>query len=269
MLRASLVYHQLQKEDPLSAQRLVTICRTYLRQSGQHSPVLPLADKTGFATPSVLALLHERDQDHNLRSSEHWRPAVLFAQDLAPLARRIELIANLPEIQLSMSGVEGRPKAERLAGIVRDWVHGMPLAQLAASYTPQGANEMQKTNFSRDLFQLVTRAAWGIGALETVCLADNASTDWDAVGYVPSMIYFGVATREAVMLRMAGMPRVLAEELALLWKKSNQQWPESYSEVRDWISQLSQQDLRVAIPQQSVLTPTDLQILWQSFRSGR
>ncbi len=50
-------------------------------------------------------------------------------------------------------------------------------------------------------------ASWGLGALETISLAGIPKEQWEDVGYVPAMVYFGVDRREAVWLRMAGVPR--------------------------------------------------------------
>ena len=81
LLRASLVYHQDSKRDTGEAQQLIKICRAYLEQTNKHKNILGLADKTGFATPSVLSLLFKKAHNRELASATNWRPDRLFGID--------------------------------------------------------------------------------------------------------------------------------------------------------------------------------------------
>jgi superfamily II DNA/RNA helicase len=272
LLRASLVYHQVRKRDQELARKLIQICRAYIEQTNEHKNILGLADKTGFATPSVLSLLAKKTRDKELAFPGNWRPEHLFGEDLKPLSKRIELIADLPEIRLAQKTLEGirRPGMSSMAEILRDWVHGKTIEEMAHLYGKPGQeSSKQIAEFSKDLFSVISLVSWGIGALETVCLSSDERTDWGNVGYVPSMIYFGVSKREATWLRMAGVPRVVASNLAQLWRTRVHGDPTSYESIRTWVTHLSDKEWQQALPAETSLTPRDMRFIWHSLSGER
>ncbi len=267
LLRASLIYHQVQKQDTLKARRLVDLCRLYLRSIRNERGLLEIADQTGFATPSVVNLLQQKRRDQELTSITNWLPNKLFGDDLQPLSKRIQAIADLPEMQLGTG--TGQPfNAKRIAGILRDWVKGDTLSELTQKYSITGVtgSDEQVAEFSSYLFStLLGKASWGIGALETVCLSGSKQVEWEEIGYIPSMIFFGVQHKEAIWLRMAGVPRVVADGLAQVWQQKRRTEPEGYDDVRNWVSQLTDDDWKDAIPGRTKLTPSDMRLIWQTF----
>jgi hypothetical protein len=132
------------------------------------------------------------------------------------------------------------------------------------------APDDQLAEFSRYLFsELLGRASWGLGALETVTLAGKEPGSIpEEAPYVPSMVFFGVRQKEAVWLRMVGVPRVAANGLADLWRARGKVQPESYGEIRDWVGKLSDEEWRQALPKASSLKPDDLRIIWGEFAGG-
>src|SRR5262249_51004601 len=149
--------------------------------------------------------------------------------DVDPLTRRIRAISELPEIRLGASE-HGQFDPQRVALILRDWVSGVSLGALAEKFRQP---EQTTFDFSRYLFStLLGRASWGLGALENVCLAGAEDAVWKNVGHVPSMIYFGVKSKEAVWLRMVGLPRLLAEGFGDQWRKTERGEPTSFDDIR-------------------------------------
>jgi hypothetical protein len=265
VLRASLIYHQARHEGENAVQRLVRLCRSYLEQIRGQPGLLTLSDQTGFATPSVRNLLVQTGDNTEFINPSNWQPERLFSENLQPLRQRVEMIAMLPEIQL---GQGNRPpfNAERVAGILRDWVRGETLGELSRKYTvpPQADAEKRVADFSSYLFsQLLARASWGIGALENIALAGDDEAEWEKIGYVPSMIFFGVERKEAVWLRMAGVPRLVADNLGKLWEQKKTADPNTYDDIRRWVTQLSDTDWRQAIPTGTSLTPDDMRHIWR------
>ncbi len=269
LLRASLVYHQLQKHNQLAALKLIKLCRRYIEQTSQHKNILGLADQTGFATPSVLKLLSQKAHSQELTHEMNWSPGRLFGKNIEPLTERVSVIADIPEINLGRDE-GGKFNAKNVAKILRDWVNGKTIEEMALSYgTRNEDRNKQIAVFSKYLFSILNLASWGIGALETVCLSGNERTNWSEVGYVPSMIYFGVPQKEAIWFRMVGVPRIVAGSLADIWKQQSKDEPGSYDSLREWIANLSDKDWQKAIPAQTSLTPQEMRVIWQSFSGGR
>ncbi len=279
LLRDSLIYHQVRDRDDEGLRRLMQISRAYLESIKGNKGFLALADQTGFATPSVLKVLGATRGDTELNTPENWAPKRLFGDDIDPLLHRIQAIAELPEINLG-AGETPPFDARRVAGIIRDWVNGRSLKELADEHFPTAApggddedeeaggadEETRVSNFSRYLFgKLLGRASWGIGALEGICLAGREAGQEDDIAYVPSMVFFGVKKKEAIWLRMVGVPRIAAEGLGSLWQQQLGEPPNSYDGIRNWVSGLSDDEWRGSIPPHSGLTSDDMRLLWRTF----
>jgi hypothetical protein len=268
LLRASLIYHQTRKRGEEAAQKLITLCRAYLSSLGKQRGLVELADQTGFSTPSVLKLLSEMKEYRDIREVEGWNPERLFGNNIEPLAGRIDMIGRLPEIRLG-SGEHPPFSPERVASILRDWVNGANLQTLANRYFPSRGAEKPEDNLTKSnnyiFSKLVGLASWGLAALETVCLSKASDEEWARVGYIPSLVFYGVRSREAVWLRMVGVPRVLAESLGERWRHDNIGEPESYEKIRNWIGTLSLEQWQKVIPGGTPLKPYHCQILWKLF----
>lgn len=265
ILRSSLVYLQANREDPRNSERLVELCVRYIQSIEPDSRALALSDVTGFATPSVLYLLAKSKRDPELKNPDNWHPERLFSRDIEPLSSRIQAVAELPEIELGQGAVPPF-NPELVAKIIRDWVQGAPLSELAEKYWKKDEDPERKlSNFSKYLHsQLLMRASWGIGALQDVSLERKEDRESGPSAYVPSMIYFGVNTPEAVWLRMAGVPRVVAGGLADNWKSEGLGEPRNFDEIRSWVASLSDKAWQNSIPPQTDLTPDDMRVIWLS-----
>ena len=268
LLRSSLVYHQASGNSRL-LNRFVRLCRSYVRKvSGNQRRILGIADTTGFATPSVLYLMAQMNDQRSFQDPMEWLPSTLFGQDISALKSRIEMIAGVPEMRLG-DGKGGPLDPVRTASILRDWVNGDDIISLARKYAHkdvEGESEPKQSeiaDFSQYLFStLITNASWGIGALENLCLADRPMSADDDAAHIPSMIFFGVQTTEAVWLRMAGLPRVAAEGAATIWRQQGNERPQSYAELRSWISSLSNDEWATALPGSNISAEA-MKRVWQ------
>lgn len=271
LLRSSLIYHQAREIRRSDMDKFVSLCRAYIQSiSGQRKGLLALADRTGFATPSVFFLNAKVSEDRALRDPTDWLPSKLFGDDISGLQHRVELISSVPEMRLGDGLGTGPFDSMRAASILRDWVHGAKLGELADRYArpnPDGSQkpeETRLTEFSSYLFStLLGNASWGLGALEGLCLSGTPNDQTEEARHIPSMIYFGVRSKEAVWLRMAGVPRTLAESAAQVWRSNGKGQPESFGEVRKWISELSASEWRAAMPSHSSISVSSMQRVWR------
>lgn len=273
LLRSSLVFHQASKNSTNDTlDQFINLCRAYVRKiEAEQKGILALADTTGFATPSVLYLVAQTKDNPDLKDINNWQPQNLFADDISGLSKRIELVSQIPEMRLS-DNQGGELDTDKIARILRDWVKGDSLLELSEKYSISEANnetqDKSVADFSAYLFStLLTNASWGIGALEGLCLPNNEA-EVTTAAHVPSMIYFGVQTTEAVWLRMAGLPRIVAEETAKLWREQKNNTPNSYQELRDWISNIDQEQWRKILPQKSNISDKSMKIIWNTLNGG-
>lgn len=227
ILRSSLAFHTLQSSDRNAAERLVSWTRGFMAQMhGQ--PLLSIADVTGLSLPSVGWL--SAQSPGAFRDPDFWHPGNLFGSDLAPLTSVIDVIANIPEMSLGFTDQTGGLNTRRVAGVLRDWVHGKSLPEIAAAWFPDAQGDLSKAG--RYLFrELSGQLPWGIGALQMLQLSGQDDPRADLARHVPAMSFYGVDTIEALPMRMIGIPRAAAREFG-----DGAPAFASFQEARAWVA---------------------------------
>lgn len=260
ILRSSFVYSQARQQDRAVAERLVALSRRYLDDVRGKSPgYLALADGTGFSVPTVDMLFAVQRQHDEFGAAAFWDPDRLFAGDLEGLTSVVSVLADIPELSLGRS--EGGPlNAGRVAGILSDWVHGAAVDSIADGWFAHVDDPVDRVReASLYLYStLVGQVPWGIGAVQRLSLDEDAAAD---VGHVPSLIFYGVHSKEAVQLRMAGVPRVAAEGLAESWRSSGAT-AQTFADLREWISSRDDAAWTSALPSNSPLSGPECRQLW-------
>lgn len=263
LLRSSLVFSETERVSREQAQKLVQLCRDYLGSLDGRNSLVALADGTGFSTPAISLLLGGLSENPSMRNPATWEPAQLFGASLEPLNDRLELVSRMPELRLSPEDSTGRFNARKAARVLRDWVNGVPLADMVTTHArDQGTPEATHATFVSYLIgKLSQNASWGLGALEKVAFAGKDMAADDASRYVPTMVFYGVNSPEATWMRMAGLPRDVAGGAAKVWRQQHRAKPESFEDIRGWIHDLSDSDWTVALEGTS-LRPEDVHTLW-------
>jgi hypothetical protein len=219
VLRGTLGFRTLRSTQPQWADQLIEGVRTYAASlSGKP---ISLVDATGFSWESVSAAL-ARMSESGLRG-EVWSGDVLSAE--SPVLRdAIGVLLRVPELREQL--VERLDPAEAqgdfLARVVKDWVAGRTISELATEYfsgTDQGAALNPTASMTRccqRLFgSILPTVSWGLSALQALALAgQDPDTAPRGQSDLPSFVYYGVNTREAVALRLFGVPRGAANGLA-------------------------------------------------------
>ncbi len=264
ILRASLVYRQAQSENSEKLKGFMKLCRAYMASlTKANVGFLALADTTGFSTPSVLYLLAQTKNSPEVRDESLWQVKKLFGDDIQPLKSCIDMIAGIPEMNLS-EGKNSLLNTERVAQILRDWVRGESVGTLAKKYKfadSKAEGDDLISDFSTYLYsRLLTNASWGMGALQNVCLTPEQKAQ---NGFIPSMVYFGVSSQEAVWLRMAGMPRIAANGAADLWRKQGRKSPENFDEIRGWVNSFTDGEWNSVVSDNKYIKPDSMKIVWR------
>jgi helicase len=264
LLRSSLVYHQAQAADPNIARQLITLTRRYLDEiGGKQSGYLCLADGTGFSLQSVDYLYAQQRGEHQeFEHADFWSADALFGADLDSLTNKVGVLGRIPELTLGHR--ETGPFNPRVvAGVVRDWINGAAVDQIAdrwfASAQPD-SDERRRLAGHYLYSQLVGQVPWGMGAIRRLAL--RSEEDLRSVGHVPSLVFYGVRTREAAALRMAGVPRIAAEGLGAQWREGEHGAPRSFDGLRSWLKDLSIDQWKDALPADSPLDGAACRRVW-------
>lgn len=262
LLRSSYVYSQARAENRDLAEKLVTISRTYLDQARDRDPgYLALADGTGFSLATV-DMLYARQQQSVIGGEAFWSPRSLFADDLRPLTSVIEILADVPELELG-KGDSGSFDPEAVAGIVRDWVRGADLREIADTWFAYVDDDVDRIRQASHYVhsRLVAQIPWGMGVMQRLTLGED---DVEEVGHVPSLVFYGVPSKEAVGLRMAGVPRIAAEGLAGRFRTMGDGVPVTFDAIRDWLRNRTVEAWDSALPAGVEVTGTECRDIWRA-----
>jgi len=264
LLRSSLVYHQTLAADPGLARELIILARRYLDSvSNKSAGYLRLADGTGFSLSSVDWLYAQQRSEHrDFEDAAFWQPTSLFAPDLEKLTDLISVIGRIPELELGHRDA-GPFNPRIVAGVVTDWTNGATVDQIADRWFSSAEEDPDKRRRLAGHYlysKLVGQVPWGMGAVQRLAL--QTDEDIQAVGHVPSLVFYGVRTREAAALRMAGVPRIAAEGLGQQWAQEGRATAAGFDVMRVWIAQRSSEQWARALPDQSPLDGEQCRRVW-------
>lgn len=223
VLRGTLGFQSLRRHHADWANRLVASVRAYGQRIAGKS--LKLVDSTGFSWESVSATL-ERLSAKRINAGV-WDVDRLFAGDIGDLQKLMGILLEVPELRENLAAATGGggPDGTRLARIVRDWVNGSSLPEIAREYfsTDSRGNTVDSTKALTDCCKnvfgnLIQTASWGLSALQAMTFGEAferlPETQQQTLRNLPARVFYGVNTDEAIALRLLGVPRGAAQPLS-------------------------------------------------------
>lgn len=230
-----------------------------------------LSDSTGFSTVTV-KLTMDGLKELNL-STRDWNGKLLFSGQTNSLRKLVGIMLNTPEIkeQLADIDVGGSSITEStLSKIITDWVTGKDISKIAKAYFG-GIDENAINKATRAIYsKLVNSASWGLAALQKL---PNSGLDFESLSTeerrsfvnLPAMIYYGVGTDEAVLLRKQNVPRMIASKLGdqLKMQFGKEIYDKSSSEIMTWLNMLPHSKWQTAIPEGKSISGEEYKKIWE------
>jgi hypothetical protein len=221
LLKRTYAYHRLSEHQPELAEQLIESTRIYAEQLKNLRPgVLTLVDSTGFCPESIMDLLANKDA-LSLKV-EDWSPSRLFQTGGEGMKGIVGALLKVPELSFpTIGGGEGHS----IASMLEMWVSGKTLRQIADHHFAD-IDDLQRrlTECCRTVYRDLThQGAWGFGAMQHMSGLDAAELPPDLraeIRSVPSKIYYGVPTVEAVLMRSLGVPRSVSVVLGDRFKQA-------------------------------------------------
>jgi replicative superfamily II helicase len=240
-LMSSLVYYQM--KDRQNSEKLIRLATAYLRSLGvnvaNNKGYQNLIDTTGFTSISVTNLMSRKKiiKDKNL-----WNPEILFSKHTSSMKEILDALKDIPEVDLGrFSG--SKLNVDEISEIVKSWVNGDSILDISEKYfqnEPDPTNRIfEASKYINDKMLLVS---WGMNAMLKVSAFFNKDVQLDEIGQIPAYIYFGTKTKDSLSLRMVGVPRFVSEKLGEQYSKEFQNRSASFSEIRDWLENLDDND---------------------------
>jgi len=223
VLRGTLGFQNLRRTRSDWANRLVASVQAYGERLAGKS--LKLVDSTGFSWETVSITLRQLSDERI--TEDVWDAHRLFGRDGRNLQKLMGILLEVPELRENLAAATGGrgPDGDRLACMVRDWVNGASLPDMAREYfatKPNGKtidSTTALTDCCKNVFGKLTQtASWGLAALQTMTFGDRfdqlAEADQQTLRNLPARVFYGVNTDEAIALRLLGVPRGAAQPLA-------------------------------------------------------
>lgn len=274
LLRQTFGYSSLRNspDGHQKAEALLDATRSYVRDLAEKPGVSQLADTTGFSPEGVTKALNALNKLENKLRPDDWMPESLFGER-GRVADVFGVILKVPQLKRNLDEVVGRnASGDRLGEITRDWVNGKNLIEITRKYfAAEGATTISTeeiTKACKAVYRsIVNNATWGVSALSHLGGgADNLTSEQERkINAIPAMVYHGVNSEEAVLMRMNSVSRTMAAPLGTLYKNrcSTDEDYLSIGHARKFISDLSLTDWNACSETGSDLSGEENMKIWQ------
>lgn len=217
VLRGTLGFEKLRVQNASLADRLLSGIQGYVEYLERPNQPLKLVDSTGFSLQSINKVLTNR----GILNGSSWDSERLFQQGDDTLRNMMGLLLQVPELRENLKAATGgeTPDGRKLSAILKDWVNGKSIEVIAQTHFQKSGDSLTKamTECGRNLFgRLAQTASWGLGALLSITGGDLPEERFKSLSNLPSRVYYGVNSDEAIVLRLLGVPRNAATSLAVV-----------------------------------------------------
>ena len=276
LLRQTYGYTSM-RNDPEQRQKadaLLDATHHYVRElATMPDGTAELADSTGFSPEGVRAALGELGNLERRLTVSDWAPESLFGSG-GRMADLFGVMLRVPQLRQDLSELGGRGiDMRRISEITNDWVNGKGLGEIAQKYFLRERDDEAGTDALSDACKAIYRTiansgTWGVSALSRVSGIDFDSLsegEKRKINALPAMIYHGVNSEDAVLMRMNSAPRSAAEELGKLYREMNGGDESRYSvgQARRFLKELGTGAWDGAKPEGAPLSGAGYKRVWE------
>ena len=280
LLRQTYGYTSLRSgHNAEKAQALLEATRKYVRKLAEMpGGTAELADSTGFSPESVSRAMRDLRGLKDGLSSSDWMPESLFG-DGSRIAELFGVMLNIKQIGQPLEEIAGAGfDHKRISKIALDWVKGERLADIAKEYFSQEYLSQSEDHLDTDALTkackaiyraIVSNGTWGLSALRQVSGIDFdelSEPERFRINVLPAMVYHGVRSEDAVLMRMNSAPRSTAEELGTLYRNEFDGDSEdrySVRRAREFLKGLEADGWSRARPEYAHLSGRDYKRIWE------
>lgn len=231
-----------------------------------------LVDSTGFSPEAIKkAMVALRNLEKPLKV-EDWNPEQLFGPaNKSALASLVGIMVQIPQLRKMTEMIGANEHQSKIANVATDWVGGKSIEDIAKNYfSGDGVPDTKAiTAACQGIYRsLANFGTWGISALSKI---PNSGIDFKKlseseirkINQLPAMLYHGVRTPEAVLMRMNGVPRSISEKLGEGLRQSVSESDMNVRTGREYVLSLSTADWNKAMPSHARITGSDYQFIWR------
>ncbi len=223
LLRNTFGFGVLQGRTDSSArqktQALLDATSDYARKLADNPGHAALADATGFAPEGVATALAGLGRLERRLTPADWEPASLFGDTAtSSLTGLVGIMMRIPQLKGALSDITSSGLAhQQIAKITRAWIDGHSIQDIAVEFFKGKTDTEAITTACKAIYRALTNSGpWGLSALCKISGIDFEKLSPDErrrINSLPAMVYHGVRSEAAVLMRMNSVPRSIAEAL--------------------------------------------------------
>lgn len=236
ILTDSYLYHSLSKQEGfINAQaKLNTFVAQYIRHvNANKKEDMAKADELGISDISytkvksiIGAFINslKANGDHEYKASE----IILQTKNVERLTEIINIIAKIPEIKIEMLG-QGNLDPESIAKLLMGWVNGDKVRDIAKNIKRAGQSDEEVISLCNRYLnsQMRSYMPWGMNIYQAV----SYDLQTENAQMLPSYIYYGVSSKEAVIVSKLGVPRFAVGNVLRVLKEKYAEVPISVEHI--------------------------------------
>lgn len=253
ILTDSFLYHSLSRQEGfINAQiKLNSFVSQYIRHVNENRKEdMAKADELGISdisytkVKSIIGAFINRlkeSGDNEYKASE----VILRTKNIGRLTEIISIIARIPEIKIEMLG-QGALDPESIARLLMGWVNGDKVKDIAKQIKREGQSDEDSISLCNRYLngQMKSYMPWGMNIYQAV--SNDLKTE--NAQMLPSYIYYGVSSKEAVIVSKLGVPRFAVNNVLKILKTvypAMEISVNNYKEVKVAIEQISSQQYNI------------------------
>ncbi len=276
LLRQTYGYTSM-RNDPEQRQKadaLLEATHSYARNLANMAPgIAELADSTGFSPEGVQKAFGElRNLEQRLTASD-WAPESLFGNS-GRMADLVGVMLKVPQLNQYLQELSGKGiDRHRISEITNDWVNGEGIDTIARKYfsreNDDEAGTATLTDACRAIYRtIINSGTWGVSALSQMSGVDFealSDSEQQRIKALPAMIYHGVRSEDAVLMRMNSVPRTVSESLGQLYRDMSSENEDGHSvgRARNFLKQLDNSGWDGARPADAHLSGGGYKRVWE------
>lgn len=251
--------------EPRKQKILLSAVKEYGEVLNKNKGLAKLSDSTGFSM-ETLGRTAYRIKELGIRQ-DNLKGSSLFGND-SQLKDLIGIMMNIPEISKNMQDIAKGNRnlsGDMIARFTTDWVNGTKLETLASQYFGDDRDAM--TECCQAIYgKLVNSATWGLSTIQKLGINEDSLSEEELqkAANLPAMIYYGVNSDEAILMRMNNVPRSVAAEMGVEYKKDfDNVYKQSSYEIRQWIEGLSSDKWDAFAENKRGMSGSDYRAIWE------
>ncbi len=232
-----------------------------------------LSDQTGFS-PETVELTVNKIKSLKIEQDE-WNRDRLFSGSSETLTKLMGvMLDDIPEIknELSEIRVSGNKIVHAsIGGIIADWVSGREIPEISRQYFGGEDVDSIKRCVTAIYGKIANYATWGLSAIQKMPFSgiDHARlthAEGSRIRNLPAMVYYGVGSDEAILMRMNDIPRGIAGRMGKTYMDEHKDsiYDARSHYVAGWLNDLDDARWQSSVPRGKKISGSDYKRIWQT-----